>query len=240
MGWFLFERFYAIFWLVYPAFVSFFMSAITYPLGFGKYLAGEEVFSHTVHDFFIACSWIHDTPYSCPRAVNESWIGPNGDISIFHSLVAFQITFFILSIIASTLPVPAGIFMPVFVLGGAFGRYTGRLNGILLTMFQQDIFCYRRGSDEGELAETRKHRHVLSTNDIVPCAGLLSPWIDKFKRDMWTFPFDMRYSGAAAFCGAVTHTVSVAVIVFELTGQLVLLIPVMVESSTSPFLYYCI
>nr|CDJ88868.1 Chloride channel and Cystathionine beta-synthase domain containing protein [Haemonchus contortus] len=174
------------YWLVYPAFVSFFMSAITYPLGFGKYLAGEEVFSHTVHDFFIACSWIHDTPYSCPRAVNESWIGPHGDISIFHSLVAFQITFFILSIIASTLPVPAGIFMPVFVLGGAFGRYTGEVLRVW-------------------------YPHVI--------AGDNSRVIH---------PGAYAVVGAAAFCGAVTHTVSVAVIVFELTGQLVLLIPVMI------------
>jgi H+/Cl- antiporter ClcA len=34
--------------------------------------------------------------------------------------------------------------------------------------------------------------------------------------------------GAAAFCGGITHTVSVAVIIFELTGQLVALLPVMV------------
>jgi chloride channel 2 len=34
--------------------------------------------------------------------------------------------------------------------------------------------------------------------------------------------------GAAAFCGGITHTVSVAVITFELTGQLVALLPVMV------------
>lgn len=38
--------------------------------------------------------------------------------------------------------------------------------------------------------------------------------------------------GAAAFCGAVTHTVSVAVIVFELTGQLCHLLPVMVSDNS--------
>ncbi|KAI1711991.1 voltage gated chloride channel domain-containing protein [Ditylenchus destructor] len=34
--------------------------------------------------------------------------------------------------------------------------------------------------------------------------------------------------GSAAFCGGVTHTVSVAVIVFELTGQVLFILPVMV------------
>ncbi|KAI6183896.1 hypothetical protein M3Y97_00537800 [Aphelenchoides bicaudatus] len=35
--------------------------------------------------------------------------------------------------------------------------------------------------------------------------------------------------GAAAFCGGITHTISVAVIIFELTGQLVALLPVMIS-----------
>lgn len=34
--------------------------------------------------------------------------------------------------------------------------------------------------------------------------------------------------GAAAFSGAVTHTVSVAVIVFEMTGQITHIVPVMI------------
>ncbi|VDK30515.1 unnamed protein product [Gongylonema pulchrum] len=37
--------------------------------------------------------------------------------------------------------------------------------------------------------------------------------------------------GAVSFCGAVTHTVSVAVIAFELTGQLLHILPVMVKNS---------
>ena len=35
--------------------------------------------------------------------------------------------------------------------------------------------------------------------------------------------------GAAAFAGAVTHTVSTSMIVFELTGQITHLLPVMVR-----------
>lgn len=34
--------------------------------------------------------------------------------------------------------------------------------------------------------------------------------------------------GAAAFAGSVTHTVSVGVIVFEMTGQISHLVPVMI------------
>lgn len=34
--------------------------------------------------------------------------------------------------------------------------------------------------------------------------------------------------GAAAFAGSVTHTISTAIITFEMTGQLIYLVPVMV------------
>lgn len=42
--------------------------------------------------------------------------------------------------------------------------------------------------------------------------------------------------GAAAFSGAVTHTISVSVIVFEMTGQVTHIIPIMVcgDISMSP------
>ncbi|WKX97008.1 hypothetical protein Q1695_013009 [Nippostrongylus brasiliensis] len=175
------------YWLLYPALLSFAISSITYPLGAGKYLGGEQTFAHTLNDFFISCSWMSKFPGPCPRQVNQSWIGPDGDISVFYSLLAFQITFFVLAIIASTLPIPSGIFMPVFVLGGAFGRAIGEF----LVLW---------------------YPTVTTSSGAV---GTIHPGI-------------YAVVGAAAFCGAVTHTVSVAVIVFELTGQLVLLIPVMI------------
>ena len=58
----------------------------------------------------------------------------------------------------------------------------------------------------------------------------------------WTFPLGVRYGncmspitpaayaivGAAAFSGSVTHSISVAVVVFEITGQITLVVPVLV------------
>ncbi|EPB67698.1 chloride transporter, ClC family [Ancylostoma ceylanicum] len=179
-------------WLIYPALISFLISCCTYPLGAGMYLGGEQSFSHTLHDFFVSCSWLENTnnSHSCGSKepfIRANWAGPDNNINIFHSLAAFQVAYFFLSIIASTLPVPAGIFMPVFVIGAAFGRTVGELLRL----------NYPNGVIEGILA-TRVHPGIYAV------------------------------AGAAAFCGAVTHTVSVAVIVFELTGQLVLLIPVMI------------
>lgn len=39
--------------------------------------------------------------------------------------------------------------------------------------------------------------------------------------------------GAAAFSGAVTHTISVSVIVFEMTGQITHIIPIMISVLAS-------
>lgn len=61
------------------------------------------------------------------------------------------------------------------------------------------------------------------------------------------FPMGVRYGGflspiipggyavvgAAAFAGAVTHTISVGVIVFEMTGQITHLVPIMIASLIS-------
>lgn len=45
------------------------------------------------------------------------------------------------------------------------------------------------------------------------------------------FPLTGAYAmvGAASFCAAITHTISISVIVFELTGQITYVIPIMVR-----------
>ncbi|KHJ79413.1 hypothetical protein OESDEN_20941 [Oesophagostomum dentatum] len=88
--------------------------------------------------------------------------------------------------VASTLPIPAGIFMPVFVIGASFGRLVGETMAIL---FPEGI---------------------------------------RANHTMGIYPGVYAVVGAASFCGAVTHTISVAVIVFEFTGQLMHILPVMI------------
>jgi hypothetical protein len=44
--------------------------------------------------------------------------------------------------------------------------------------------------------------------------------------------------GAAAMSGAVTHTISVSVIVFELTGQIAHILPVMVGDYLISFIHF--
>lgn len=88
---------------------------------------------------------------------------------------------------ASTIPVPSGVFIPVFKMGAAFGRLVGELMAVTFPL----------GISFGG-----------HTNPIVPGGYAVV--------------------GAAAFGGAVTHTISTTVIVFELTGQMSHIIPVII------------
>lgn len=96
-------------------------------------------------------------------------------------------TQFFFSIVASTIPVPSGIFIPVFKIGAALGRLVGESMHLWFPLG-------------------------------VRYGGRLSPII----------PGGYAVVGAAAFSGAVTHTVSVGVIVFEMTGQITHIVPVMI------------
>lgn len=63
---------------------------------------------------------------------------------------------------------------------------------------------------------------------IVP--GNLSNRFDARRHDRRESLFSGGYAtvGAAAFSGAVTHTISVSVIVFEMTGQITHIVPIMI------------
>ncbi|MED6281351.1 Chloride channel protein 1 [Characodon lateralis] len=92
-----------------------------------------------------------------------------------------------MSAVATTMPIPSGAFMPVFILGAAFGRLVGE---VMATLFPNGIVF----------------------------DGILYRII----------PGGYAVIGAAALTGAVTHTVSTAVICFELTGQISHILPMMV------------
>lgn len=92
-----------------------------------------------------------------------------------------------MSAVSTTMPIPSGAFMPVFILGAAFGRLVGE---IMATLFPNGI-----------LFDGIVYRILPGGYAVI---------------------------GAAAMTGAVTHTVSTAVICFELTGQISHILPMMV------------
>nr|CAH7729648.1 unnamed protein product [Callosobruchus chinensis] len=170
---------------LYPALVALLVSTMTFPLGSGRFLAGDLNTHRQVASLFSNWTWTNTNLTVSEAEVlghwTTDWTGP------YISLTCYIIFTFVFSIICSTIPVPSGSFIPVFKIGAAFGRIVGEL------------------------------------------------------MHMW-FPTGMRYGGtvakiipggyatvgAAAFSGAVTHTISVSVIVFEMTGQITHIIPIMI------------
>ncbi|EDO41472.1 predicted protein, partial [Nematostella vectensis] len=103
---------------------------------------------------------------------------------------------FIMSAVAVALPIPAGVFFPVFVIGAAFGRLVGEA---MATWFPD-------GVRSGDVVFPVVPGGYAVVGNLFPCISL----------------------GAAAMSGAVTHTISTSVIVFELTGQIAHILPVMI------------
>ncbi|OWK06303.1 CLCN1 [Cervus elaphus hippelaphus] len=171
--------------LLYPGIVTFVIASFTFPPGIGQFMAGELMPREAISTLFDNNTWVKHT--GDPESLGRSavWIHPKASVVIV--LLLFFIMKFWMSIVATTMPIPCGGFMPVFVLGAAFGRLVGE---IMAMLFPDGILF----------------------DDII------------YK----ILPGGYAVIGAAALTGAVSHTVSTAVICFELTGQIAHILPMMV------------
>nr|XP_046273212.1 chloride channel protein 1-like isoform X3 [Scatophagus argus] len=180
-------RFLTKYRLVFPAVVTLVIATLTFPPGFGQFMAGELMPRECINSLFDNFTWtkISATPPPVGLGRSAAWLHP--DVSVFLILLLFFLMKFWMSAVATTMPIPSGAFMPVFILGAAFGRLVGE---IMATLFPHGIVF----------------------------DGILYRII----------PGGYAVIGAAALTGAVTHTVSTAVICFELTGQISHILPMMV------------
>ncbi|XP_069835925.1 chloride channel protein 1 isoform X1 [Dendropsophus ebraccatus] len=170
---------------MYPAVITFCIATLTFPGGFGQFMAGELMPRESITVLFDNLTW---TKYMNNASIPENSNAFIRSRNVFLTLPLFFIMKFLMSVIATTMPIPCGAFMPVFILGAAFGRIVGELmaflfpNGILF-----DGIVYK------------------------------------------ILPGGYAVIGAAALTGAVTHTVSTAVICFELTGQISHILPMLIS-----------
>ncbi|EYC34617.1 hypothetical protein Y032_0001g57 [Ancylostoma ceylanicum] len=172
--------------LTFTVFMAMVVGIVTFPLGFGRFIAGKLTFRETMADFFNNCTWFtNETSKKCPDLLIQHWTG-DGSVTIFTSLIAYYLVYFVLVAICISINVPAGVFVPSFIIGAAGGRLVGEIM----------VFLFPEGM-----------------------RGPGGPPI---------YPGLYAVVGAAAYTGAVTHTLSVAVIICELTGQLAPILPVLI------------
>uniref|UniRef100_A0A671KA72 Chloride channel protein 1-like n=1 Tax=Sinocyclocheilus anshuiensis TaxID=1608454 RepID=A0A671KA72_9TELE len=174
--------------LIYPGAVTLIIASFTFPPGFGQFMAGELMPRECINSLFDNFTWTKIWGSPAPPGLGRSaaWLHPQ--VSVFVILLLFFVMKFWMSAVSTTMPVPSGAFMPVFILAGAaFGRLVGE---IMATLFPNGILF------DGIVYQI--------------------------------LPGGYAVIGAAAMTGAVTHTVSTAVICFELTGQISHILPMMV------------
>ncbi|KAJ7393609.1 Chloride channel protein 2 [Desmophyllum pertusum] len=172
---------------VYPAVIIFIIATITFPKGLGQFMAGELTSKQAIDELFINITWSEARESEDQASLNvlKHWDGAN--TNIYVTLVIFIVLKFIMTAVSVALPIPAGVFFPVFLIGAAFGRLVGEA---MATWFPDG---------------------VNSGDAITPIV-----------------PGGYAVVGAAAMSAAVTHTISTSVIVFELTGQITHILPVMI------------
>ncbi|NXA43967.1 CLCKB protein, partial [Eudromia elegans] len=194
---------------LYTVLVVLLLASITFPPGLGQFMASQLTMKEYLVSLFHNGTWgelAHEAPAAGPRPLWREWGHPS--VSFFGTLAFFllmkvgtvpggvcgegaqgacraaalhPLQFWML-ILATTLPLPAGYFMPIFVYGAALGRLAGETVAVL---FPQGI---------------------TTGYPVVPAGYALA--------------------GAAAFSGAVTHSVSTALLACEATGQLAWALPV--------------
>ncbi|XP_057320349.1 chloride channel protein 2 isoform X2 [Microplitis mediator] len=170
---------------LYPGIVSLLVASVSFPLGLGQFMAGELNTHNQVQGLFTNFTWTKSKLSVEEMSVVKHWSTPYSDV--FVGLFSYVLFTFVFSIICSTVPVPSGIFIPVFKIGAALGRAVGEAmalgfpNGVRIGAFNTPIT-----------------------------------------------PGGYATVGAAAFSAGVTHTISVSVIVFEMTGQITHIVPIMI------------
>ncbi|XP_052225774.1 chloride channel protein-like isoform X1 [Dreissena polymorpha] len=171
---------------IYPGIITLVVVSCTFPPGLGQFFASMLTHKKALNELFSNITWTENQPNSLKdETVLGHWNHPS--TNIYVTLVLFIINNFWMAAICNTLPIPAGVFVPVFTIGAAFGRLVGE--------------CMAAWFPNG-----------VKTGDTI----------------QKIIPGGYAVVGAAALSGSVTRTISTAVIVFEVTGQISHVLPAVI------------
>ncbi|CAL1547761.1 unnamed protein product [Lymnaea stagnalis] len=172
---------------IYPSVITFVIASLTFPPGLGQFFAGKLTGKMAINDLFSNITWTTGQAENLDdEAILSHWRHPL--TNIYVTLVMNIIMNFSMAVMSNTLPIPAGVFVPVFTIGAAFGRLVG----------ESMAAWFPEGIQSGDIM-----RKIV--------------------------PGGYAVVGAASLSGSVTRTVSTAVIVFEVTGQISHVLPAVIS-----------
>ncbi|KAG7226904.1 hypothetical protein INR49_022199 [Caranx melampygus] len=175
---------------LYSGMVAFLLASVTFPHFAGQHMASKYTTKQLLTSLLDSRQWTSQSHNASVLLEPEPWLEwASSGSPVYFSLAFFLLMKMWMMVLACTLPVPAGYFMPVFVCGAALGRLLGE--GIA------DVLC--TGKTSGQ--------QWASIN-----------------------PGGYALAGAAALSGAVTHTLSPALLALELTGQFSHAVPVLLAT----------
>uniref|UniRef100_A0A5S6QFY8 Chloride channel protein n=1 Tax=Trichuris muris TaxID=70415 RepID=A0A5S6QFY8_TRIMR len=125
--------------LYYSAVCVVLIMALMCPMGYGHYFAGGLIPSEVVPELLSNVSWNVKNSSSIDSRLIEHW--SIDTTSVFLVLPLYALNLFWIIAVVLTLPIPCGVYMPVFVIGAAFGRLVGE---VMAALFPQGL----RSGDE--------------------------------------------------------------------------------------------
>ena len=170
---------------IYAVVLCFLYNLLTFPQGFGQFIAGKLTVHEAIDLLFDNETWVKQGYIDEGeeiQEINNSYQHPM--LNVYFILVLFLIVNFLFATLSVAIKAPCGVFMPVFLIGATFGRLVG------------------------------ESMSAFFPNGIIDGTKII--------------PGGYAIVGAASLAGGVTRTISSAIIVFELTGQISHIVPVMV------------
>ncbi|NXO66474.1 CLCKB protein, partial [Phainopepla nitens] len=118
---------------VYTVLVVLLLASITFPPGLGQFMASRLTMKEYLTSFFDNRTWgllaSNASGVAEPGGLWQEWDHPSA--TIYGTLTFFLLMKFWMLILATTLPLPAGYFMPIFIYGAAIGRLMGEVVALL-------------------------------------------------------------------------------------------------------------
>ncbi|XP_056363945.1 chloride channel protein ClC-Ka isoform X1 [Oenanthe melanoleuca] len=118
---------------VYTVLVVLLFASITFPPGLGQFMASRLTMKGYLTSLFDNRTWgllaLNASEVAKPGELWQEWNHPSA--TIYGTLIFFLLMKFWMLILATTLPLPAGYFMPIFIYGAAIGRLIGEAVALL-------------------------------------------------------------------------------------------------------------
>uniref|UniRef100_A0A8C3QDX7 Uncharacterized protein n=1 Tax=Geospiza parvula TaxID=87175 RepID=A0A8C3QDX7_GEOPR len=118
---------------VYTVLAVLLLASITFPPGLGQFMASRLTMKEYLISLFDNRTWgllaANASGVAKPGGLWQEWDHPSA--TIYGTLTFFLLMKFWMLILATTLPLPAGYFMPIFIYGAAIGRLMGEVVALL-------------------------------------------------------------------------------------------------------------